>query len=490
MILLLTGYSTKTPVISKQNRFAFDLRGRVLSRLLTMVFLGWATLGAGNSAKADQWTTDPDRAIAAAKKQGKDLMFYFAGTDKCKDCKSLEAEVFEQGDFQDEITSEFVLVRIEHRESPNATEIEKVHSLKWSREFGITNFPTVFLVDSNLVPFAVAGYEKGGVNNYLGMLTEFHKVRVDRDEVMAKAEKAKGLDRAKLLDQAISGISEPVATVYYAKTIEEIISLDADNELGLRGKWNSEKEAEQRKVMMTELMLVARLEKPDVAVKEIDRVLAEMDFPVAQQLEILQMKLNIVRRQNNPKALDRLLDKMIGLPGVEGTTRERLIVKKILLMRGGGRKEAAMNLLESSIEQGRATGSRSLFLWAAKGELLMADEQYEDALRAFDEAIPATRANPDLLADLVSGKAEAFYLLKRPADALSALDNFAEDTNIPPDLRAEATLHKSMLMREMGKTRLARLSENRAVEIANTPKLRREFQNVVDRLREKYKEAN
>jgi thioredoxin-related protein len=480
----------KTPVISKLSRFAHDLRAAVFNSHFTAIFLAWMVLGAANIAAADQWTTDPDSAIAEAQKQGKDLLFYFAGTEKCRDCKSLESEVFEQEDFQNEITSEFLLVRIEHRESSTATEVEKVHSLRWTREFGVTNFPTVFLVDSKLVPFAVAGYEKGGVNNYLGLLTEFHKIRVDRDEAMTKADKAKGLERAKWLDQAISGIGETIANVYYGEVIDEIISLDADNELGLRGKWNAEKEAEQRKVMMTELMLVARLEKPDVAVAEIDRVLSEMEFPVAEQLEILQMKLNIVRRQNNPEALDQLLDQMIELPGVEGVTRERLIVKKILLMRGGGRKDAAMDLLENSIEQGRATGSRNLFLWAARGEMLMADKQYEDALRAFDEAIPAARANPDLLADLVSGKAEAFYLLKRHADALSTLDNFAEDTNIPSDLRAEATLHKSMLMREMGKSRLARLSENRAVEIANTPKLRREFQNVVDRLRRKYQDAN
>jgi len=173
-----------------------------------MVFLAWAIFGA-TKANADQWTTDPDSAIATAKKNGKDLLFYFAGTEKCKDCKSLEDEVFDQADFQDDITSEFLLVRIEHRDSSTATELEK---LKWSREFAITNFPTVFLVDSELIPFAIAGYEKGGVNNYLGMLTEFHKVRVDRDDAMAKADEAKGLERAKLLDQAISGVSETVAT--------------------------------------------------------------------------------------------------------------------------------------------------------------------------------------------------------------------------------------------------------------------------------------
>ena len=199
----MIGYSTKTPVISKPNCVLLNHRSRVFISHFAMVFLAWAIFGAANQARADQWTTDPDSAIAAAKKDGKDLLFYFAGTEKCKDCKKLENEVFDQADFQDEITSEFLLVRIEHRDSSTATELEKIHSLKWTREFAITNFPTVFLVDSELVPFAVAGYEKGGVNNYLGMLTEFHKVRVERDDAMGKADKAKGLERAKLLDLSL-----------------------------------------------------------------------------------------------------------------------------------------------------------------------------------------------------------------------------------------------------------------------------------------------
>ena len=152
-------------MISKPNCVPLDLRSRVLIRHFAMVFLAWAILGVANQANGDQWTTDPDPAVAAAKKAGKDLLFYFAGTEKCKDCKKLESEVFDEADFQDEITSEFLLVRIEHRDSSTATELEKIHSLKWTREFAITNFPTVFLVDSELIPFAVCGYEKGGVNN-------------------------------------------------------------------------------------------------------------------------------------------------------------------------------------------------------------------------------------------------------------------------------------------------------------------------------------
>ena len=78
----------------------------------------------------------------------------------------------------------------------------------------------------------------------------------------------------------------------------------------------------------------------------------------------------------------------------------------------------------------------------------------------------------------------------KQAEALQVLDNLAEDSTVPSDLRAEATLHKSMLMRALGKTRLAKLSENRAVEIAETTKLKGEFQKVVQRLRQKYEESS
>ena len=120
----------------------------------------------------------------------------------------------------------------------------------------------------------------------------------------------------------------------------------------------------------------------------------------------------------------------------------------------------------------------------------MADKKYEAALEAFETAIPFADREPDVLIELVSGKADALYALGKQTEALQTLDNFADDARIPADLRAEATLQKSMLMRQMGKTRLARLSENRAIEIADTPQLKGEIQKVVQRLREKYERTN
>ena len=437
-------------------------------------------------AAADRWNPLVGDATEVAKKEGKDLLMYFSGGKDCKPCALLEDEVFQRDEFQIEITSEFELVRLAFEGTQGLPQSFRLQTQRWAKKFGVTRYPTVVLVDKDMVPFAITGYEKGGLENYLGLLSEFHKIRVDRDENLALAEKAEGLERAKFLDQALSGMNEGIVEVYYPEIIEEIVKLDAENQLGLKSKWNSEKEAELRKVIMTDLMLAARLQKPTEAIKAIDSALGEVEFEPTQMLEILQIKLNLVRRLKDPKAVDQLLDQMIALPGVEGTTQERLIVKKIMLMWGGGRKEEARALLKDTIDKGQVIGARALYLRAADGELLMAENKYADAIAAFDAAIPLAKSSPDALIELVSGKAEALFEMGKQAEALQELDNLAEDTTVPSDLRAEATLHKSMLMRELGKSRLAKLSENRAVEIAETPKLKGEFQKVVQRLRQKY----
>ena len=253
-------------------------------------------------------------------------------------------------------------------------------------------------------PFAITGYEKGGLENYLGLLTEFHKIRVDRDENIALAKTAEGLERAKFLDLAMSGMNEDLVAVYYPEVIEEIVKLDAENQLGLKSKWNSEKEAELRKVIMTDLMLAARLQKPSEAITAIDNALGEDRISSQHKCwRSCKSSLTLSAGWRIPQAVDQLLDQMIALPGVAGTTQERLIVKKIMLMWGGGRKAEARTLLNDTIEKGQVLGARNLFLRAAGGELLMAEDKYAEAIEAFEQAIPLAKSSPDVLIELVSG---------------------------------------------------------------------------------------
>jgi thioredoxin-related protein len=435
------------------------------------------------------WAKSPESAIASAKKEKKDLLLLFTGSDWCPPCKKLEQEVFSDDSFYDEAATFFVFLKFDFlRNSPLPDDVSKLND-QWAEKFGVDSFPTVVLVDENLKPYAFAGYEEGGVENFLGMLEESRQIRVTRDEKMALAEKATGDARAKLLDEALAGLPREISEVYYGDIIKEIVKLDEDDELGLRTRWNEENDKELRKVILTDVMMIARLESPARAIQLIDELLAEIKFTAKQRLEIMQMKLSLLREKGDDIAkVDQIMDDMINLEGVEDATRERLIVKKIFLMVGSNRRTLAMKTLDNAIDEGEKNGRANAYLWACKGELLFAEKKYEAAVTAYDRAIIAAAAKPDVLVEVVSGKADALFADKKEAESLQTLDEFADNTDLPGDLRAEALLHKSMLLRESGKLRTARLVENRAIEIIESTKERSELQSVVERLRRKFED--
>ncbi len=449
--------------------------------ILVAFFFCFASLASCSHAE-EVWTEDASAGIEKAVKEDKDLLLLFTGSDWCPSCQKFEKEVLSNDDFQFEVTKHFVLVRLDFPKStPQEPEVATQNE-EWATKFGVDSFPTVILVDQQLKPFAIAGYEEGGHQNYLGMLEESRQLRVNRDEMMKLAVGKTGLERARLLDQAIGELPENIIALYYPEIVEEIVSLDAEDALGLRTKWNEAKDTEMRKIVMTDLMMISRLEKPARAIEFTDEVLQTIKFPANEKLQIYQMKLNLVRQLNAPKKVDEVLDEMINLEGVEGATRERLIVKKIYLMIGTDRETEALELLDSSI----AKMQDGIFLLMAKGEILDAQGRFEEAIQAYDSAINPARNAPDILIDLVSAKADALYELKREAEALQTLDTFSDDTQMPADLRSEALLHKSMIMRDMKRFRQARLAENRAIEIAESAQQRAEMQKIVERLREKY----
>lgn len=427
------------------------------------------------------FTEDAKEAIARAVDQDKDIIFLFTGSDWCPPCKKLEAEVLSKEDFLFEVSKHYVLVKFDFPKATKQSEELVRQNQEYGEKFGISGYPTLVLTDNHLKPFAFAGYEQGDFKNYLALLEEARRLRIERDENLEKAEGKTGAERAKLLDQAISKMKSEIVEVYYPDVIAEIVELDKDNSLKLREKWNAGADAELRKVVMTDLLMISRFEKPKVAINIFDEVLQEYEFTDTQKLKIFQMKLNLVRQLKDNKMTDALLDQMIGLEGVQGETRQRLIVKKIYLMIGSGRRDEALKMLDQAI----ADGGGSVYLYLAKGELHDAKSEYQEAVTAYDAALKAARSRPDVMIELVCAKADALYELKDEKTALQILDDFSDDSQMPSDLRAESLLHKAMIMRDMKRSRQARLAENRAIEITESPQERAQVQKIVEKLREK-----
>lgn len=468
------------------SRFSELYFNQMVCWLVLTIVVGLADVGfASGLTRVDEgFTEDVEAALKQAKQEKKDIIFLYTGSDWCPPCKKLESEVLSEKEFLFEVSKDFVLVKFDFlKQTEQDPELVKQNEA-WAQKYGVNSFPTLVLTDWNQKPFAFAGYETGGFQNYLGLLEEARRLRVDRDDFLKQAEGKVGNERAALLDKAISGIREEIIQVYYQEIVDEIVELDKSDELGLRTKWNESKDREMRKVIMTDLIMVSRLEKPERAIQFIDDVMKEIKFTSEEKLKIFQLKLNLVRTLKDNQKTDAVLDEMIQLEGVEGETRQRLIVKKAYLMVGTDRYDEGLDLLNSAIADNRG----GLYLYLAKGELLESRKKHEEAIKSYNTGLLSARSNPDVMAELVSAKADASFAMGDSEEAMRTLDNFSDDTQVPADLRAEALLHKAMIMRDMKRVRQARLAENRAIQVVESAAEKAEMQKIVDRLRAKFGE--
>ncbi len=440
--------------------------------------------GSGRTTHDDPWTEDVGKAFEIAQSEHRDILMLFTGSDWCPACIKLEKEILSKAEFQAAAAGKLVLLKLDFPRSSDQDPVIAEQNKKWAKEFGVNAFPTLFLLDENGRPFSIMGYEDVGVDHYLDRVEKNRRVRVARDEKMAEAQKATGLDRARLLDEAISQMHISIVELYYPEIVQEIIELDQSDVLGLRTKWNSVEESEMRKSILADIMIVARLEKPATAIQFIDEVLTEVEFPIQQKLEILNVKLGLTRQLNEPEKVDHLMREMIAMDGLTEESRERLLVKMIVLMVGSNRFEQASALLSASLKE----APKSVYLLKAQGDLLESRNELAEAINAYEAAIAAAQNSPDLLIELTSAKADAQYELKQEAESLQTLDQFIDNERQPADLRAQALLHKSLLMRTSSRIRQARLAENRAVEIVQSPQQKREVQKLVEALRAKFGE--
>ncbi|MFN5322019.1 MAG: thioredoxin family protein [Planctomycetota bacterium] len=216
---------------------------RSLTRLIVLV-VGLSLPLAGNAD--DRWTEDAAAAVKQAQAESKDLLLLFTGSDWCPPCKRLEEEVFSKAEFNDAALKNFVLVKFDFPQNKELPPQTVKQNEEWQGRFGVSGFPTVILVDQAQLPFGVLGFEEGGPANYLKRLDDLRQRRVRRDEAFAKAAKAEGPEKAKLLDEGLAQLDENLVRVYYESTLEEIGKLDADDALGLRTKWFAAEEAERQ----------------------------------------------------------------------------------------------------------------------------------------------------------------------------------------------------------------------------------------------------
>jgi len=121
--------------------------------------------GVSSYGQTTEWLTDYKDAAKVSKKQHKNILIYFTGSDWCGPCKNLKADFFEKEKFQ-KYSQNFVLLRLDFpRNQDLISKKEKVKNRKLLEKYNKEKrFPKVVVVTSK-------GKVKGVENGY-GMLRD------------------------------------------------------------------------------------------------------------------------------------------------------------------------------------------------------------------------------------------------------------------------------------------------------------------------------
>ena len=204
-----------------------------------VAFAAAIALGASVTAQAgDGWLTSFEEAKKQAAEGKKDILMDFTGSDWCHWCVKLDEEVFNTEKFKAEGTKAFVLLKLDFpNDKSKVTEAEQAQNKELAEKFGIRGYPTILLADATGKEFARTGYQPGGPEAYLTHLTELKAGAEAFDDLIGKAKAAEGIERAKLLDQALDTRDPRSLFESHADVVAEIEKLDADGAAGLKSKY-------------------------------------------------------------------------------------------------------------------------------------------------------------------------------------------------------------------------------------------------------------
>jgi thioredoxin-related protein len=259
-------------------------------------------------AAAEGWTEDYAAAKSQAEEQGKDLMLEFTGSDWCPPCKRLNEAVFSHDEFAKGAGKHFVLVKLDFpRSKPQSDEL-KAQNRSLQQQYAIRGYPTVMLTDALGRPYAKTGFRPVGPEEYVAHLAELKQVRVTRDEHMDKAKDAEGLDKAKHLHAAMQAVGDDFATEHYGAVVEQIMTLDADNEAGLKSHYETIMVEKQQRQTLQKAMRTAQGD-PAGTIATLDDLAAADDTltPIKQEALALKSRIQLILLKDKPAAKATLM---------------------------------------------------------------------------------------------------------------------------------------------------------------------------------------
>jgi protein disulfide-isomerase len=138
--------------------------------LFLLSFISLISLDTIAKEKKLVWNDNLEKAVEIAKKQDKAILINFSGSDWCKWCKKLDADVFSQNEFINYAKKNLILVKIDFPQyTPQDPKVQS-YNREVAQMFRVEGFPTVVVINKNQKLAAYTGYQAGGAENYVKYL--------------------------------------------------------------------------------------------------------------------------------------------------------------------------------------------------------------------------------------------------------------------------------------------------------------------------------
>jgi tetratricopeptide (TPR) repeat protein len=187
--------------------------------------------------KVLRWLDDVDEARARARKEGKDLLLWFGGSDWATMEVLFRKTRLTREAFFDYANKHFVPVYLDApRYGPPPRNRQAVLDLR--ARWRVTGVPDLILADARGQPYArhTGVKQDNSLAEFIAFLEDLRQVRVRRDKYLARAASARGREKLRWLDRALHAVP-PFFVKDQDETIRQILRADPGDRLGYRTRY-------------------------------------------------------------------------------------------------------------------------------------------------------------------------------------------------------------------------------------------------------------
>ena len=113
------------------------------------------------------WTDNYAKAMKQAKAENKHVLLDFTGSDWCSWCIKLDHEIFDKASFKSFAKDTLVLVKVDFPESTPIAAKTKAQNEKLQKQFRVSGYPTLFILDADGKQVWEGGYMEGGPDAFI-----------------------------------------------------------------------------------------------------------------------------------------------------------------------------------------------------------------------------------------------------------------------------------------------------------------------------------